>query len=315
MSDTEMRADIHAILLLGMIIGTAVVLVTCRRRKVSACNLAAALPGIGYLFLVSLAMSAHRCNSGSPVHQLVIGVACFVPISVFVERKVLRRSVVAVVLVLSTFLSNDFVELVHAPNYTGNRKGVEPMPIVLPESAHDIDFVAVKPTWHTRITGLYIRQANRMCVTNALKVSYLIVTNSEAIKRFSHCDSAWMPSRKEIEPVNKALAAYLDKALAAETNQNVIDDYIYIKRYLSNYFREYAGVIRHGRKQIVCQMLHVPERVYYCIPDNQMADAVCKHDAFLMISDGGAAVVHFWYDVKKHDVTDLSWNGDVGMWR
>lgn len=184
-----MQADVHAGLLIALVLGAMAALALLRRRAPTSRQVAIALGLAALVTLAAPLLNHHMCMEGEPRMQWLILGPCLLGMLMFVRSAPWRRVLGAALGAGIMGLSCHFMHLVHEPRWTGNpdwdgvaisKAIVEPwssdvatdyeelaLPAgwlrdleIWPEAAATLrrerpERRAVRPVWHTRLTGLY----------------------------------------------------------------------------------------------------------------------------------------------------------------
>lgn len=118
--------NVHAIVLIGLPIGTLAMLAICKKRKPRARDLLVGTIGAGIVSLSGLSCK-HLCNQGDPFFQWLIPAVCIWLVLLFVADGTWRRSVAVLLFVAEVALCHHFVEIVHRTGWTGNPAGMRAM--------------------------------------------------------------------------------------------------------------------------------------------------------------------------------------------
>ena len=134
--------------------------------------------------------------------------------------------------------------------------------------------------------------------TNAFSDSgeLIKITDRNSILEYTEADDVWDPGTLNRSAFETAVKHYFQ----SQTEVLISVDPEHILENLSDYTIEYAGIIKEGKKVIICQML---------LGSWKQNISGKKH--FSMVFDGGCNIVHVTYDPDEQTIISLMCNGEA----
>ena len=140
--------------------------------------------------------------------------------------------------------------------------------------------------------------------------------NSDALfgkqdKRHKVIETYYTPNAADVSQLETDLAAYTKtSAYADDLRRNGAENWSH-PLYVTSYFRQYAGVMRSGKKIVLINGF-APSLapVFVSLPShtNKGED---WHDQAIIVCDGGCGFFHATYDPASHKIEGLQFNGFI----
>jgi ankyrin repeat protein len=110
-------------------------------------------------------------------------------------------------------------------------------------------------------------------------------------------EDVWIPGQADIKEFDVALRACLESSRLPEARSMVSREFVLAN--LRRYHREYAGFVKDGVKQVVCQMV---------LPSD-FTEAPPEENWFTIIMDGGCGIVRVVFDTETKTIAAIACNG------